>query len=93
MDAGTDYQKVQIKTFPAKSIRDTAEGRYWRRFQAPKTTEQVRNRAAAPMAPARLRQHAILHVVTYRYDVMRTPAARCLLSQAANLPPIHPYSL
>lgn len=41
MDNAGDYVKLQVKQFPARSIRDTAEGKYWKRFQAPTTTQQI----------------------------------------------------
>lgn len=38
----TDYVKVPIRQFPAREIRETAEGRYWKQFTKPLTAKQVR---------------------------------------------------
>lgn len=34
------YLKLQVKQFPARSIRETAEGKYWQRFKAPVLAKQ-----------------------------------------------------
>lgn len=34
--------KLQVKEFPARSIRETAEGKYWKQFKAPVFAKQVR---------------------------------------------------
>ena len=36
-----EYQPVDIKQFPPSSLRETAEGKYWRRFKAPVVAKQV----------------------------------------------------
>lgn len=36
-----EYQKLEIRQFPARSLRETAEGKYWRRFKAPVLAKQV----------------------------------------------------
>ena len=35
------YRKVEIRRFPARALRETAEGRYWRAFQPPLTAPQA----------------------------------------------------
>jgi U3 small nucleolar RNA-associated protein 15 len=40
MEPGT-YKKLQIKAFPARAQRETAEGKYWRAFKAPTVISQV----------------------------------------------------
>jgi len=35
-----EYQKLQIRPFPARSLRETAEGRYWKRFRSPVLAQQ-----------------------------------------------------
>jgi U3 small nucleolar RNA-associated protein 15 len=35
------YLKLQVKQFPARSIRETAEGKYWQQFKAPVLAKQV----------------------------------------------------
>jgi hypothetical protein len=40
-----DYQKLAVKQFPARSIRETAEGKYWKQFKAPVFAKQVGARA------------------------------------------------
>ena len=39
-DAG-NYLKLQVKQFPARTIRETAEGKYWKQFRAPVLAKQV----------------------------------------------------
>jgi U3 small nucleolar RNA-associated protein 15 len=36
-----DYQKLQIKQYPARTTRETAEGKYWKQFKAPVVAKQV----------------------------------------------------
>ncbi len=36
-----EYQKLAIKQYPARALRETAEGRYWKRFKAPVVAQQV----------------------------------------------------
>jgi hypothetical protein len=36
-----EYQKLQIRQYAPRSIRETAEGKYWRRFKAPIVAKQV----------------------------------------------------
>jgi hypothetical protein len=36
-----NYQKLVVKQFPARSIRETAEGKYWKQFKAPVFAKQV----------------------------------------------------
>jgi len=36
-----EYAKLQIKQYPARTIRETAEGRYWRRFKQPQIVKQA----------------------------------------------------
>lgn len=45
-DSGS-YLKLQIKQFPARSIRETAEGKYWKQFKAPVLAKQVRKQTCA----------------------------------------------
>lgn len=40
------YLKLQVKQFPARSIRETAEGKYWKQFKAPVFAKQVRHNTA-----------------------------------------------
>jgi U3 small nucleolar RNA-associated protein 15 len=37
-----EYQRLDIKQYPSRSLRETAEGKYWRRFKAPIVAQQVR---------------------------------------------------
>lgn len=36
-----DYSKLPIKQYPPRSIRETAEGKFWRGFSSPVLTQQV----------------------------------------------------
>ena len=40
-DAG-EYQKLAVRQYPPRALRETAEGRYWRQFKAPVVAQQVR---------------------------------------------------
>ncbi len=35
------FQKTVIKQYPARTLHETAESRYWRRFRAPIVSQQV----------------------------------------------------
>ena len=37
-----EYSKLRPKQFPARELRETAEGRYWKGFTLPSTVKQVR---------------------------------------------------
>ena len=39
-----EYQRLEIKQYPSRSLRETAEGKYWRRFKAPIVAQQVCHR-------------------------------------------------
>jgi len=39
-DAGT-YRRLAVKEYPARTLRETAEGKYWKRFAAPLVAKQV----------------------------------------------------
>ena len=43
----TDYSKVAIREYPARTIRETAEGRYWKQFKAPVLAQQASGPTAA----------------------------------------------
>ena len=36
-----EYTPLEIRRFPARTLRETAEGKYWKRFQAPVLAKQV----------------------------------------------------
>ncbi len=36
-----EYQKLQIRQYAPRSLRETAEGKYWRQFKAPTIAKQV----------------------------------------------------
>ncbi len=36
-----EYQRLEIRQFPPRSLRETVEGRYWRRFKAPVIAKQA----------------------------------------------------
>lgn len=40
-DQPGEYQKLVIKQFPPRTLRETAEGAYWKRFKAPVLAQQV----------------------------------------------------
>ena len=40
-DQPSQFQRTLIKQYPARTESETAESRYWRRFRAPETLQQV----------------------------------------------------
>ena len=36
-----EYQKLVVRQYPPRALRETAEGRYWRQFKAPVVAQQV----------------------------------------------------
>ncbi len=40
-DQPSHFQRTLIKQYPARTASETAESRYWRRFRAPDTSQQV----------------------------------------------------
>lgn len=45
-----EYRKLRVPTYAPRLLRDTAEGKYWRRFHSPKLFQQVRLRDGTPPA-------------------------------------------
>lgn len=41
MEEPGEYRKVVIRKFPAQTLRETPEGKYWTKFQSPKVTKQT----------------------------------------------------
>lgn len=62
------YRKVEIRRFPARALRETAEGRYWRAFQPPLTAPQagaVTHLDVCPTAPYHFAATASTRVLVY----------------------------
>ena len=36
-----DFRKLVVKQYPPRALRETPEGRYWRRFKTPVLAQQV----------------------------------------------------
>ena len=36
-----EYRKLVLKQFPPRALRETAEGKYWKRFANPVNAQQV----------------------------------------------------
>jgi hypothetical protein len=36
-----EYRKLQVPTFPARTLQETPEGRYWRGFRQPALLQQI----------------------------------------------------
>lgn len=51
VDGPAEYKKLVVKQYPARSIAETAEGRYWRRFSGPALAKQVRQTHKLPDTP------------------------------------------
>jgi hypothetical protein len=43
-----EYQKVQIRSYAPRSIRETSEGKYWKRFKTPVVAKEVLAACGAP---------------------------------------------
>jgi U3 small nucleolar RNA-associated protein 15 len=41
-----EYQKLQVRQYPQRALRETAEGRYWKQFRGTTALQQVRRPAA-----------------------------------------------
>lgn len=37
-----EYRKLALKQYPPRALRETAEGKYWKRFGSPVLHQQVR---------------------------------------------------
>lgn len=51
-----EYRKLRVPTYAPRLVRETVEGKYWRRFRSPKLFQQARgapSRLAAPRSVAR----------------------------------------
>ena len=42
-----EYRKLALKQFPPRALRETAEGKYWKRFANPVNAQQVGQVVAA----------------------------------------------
>ncbi|GLC39732.1 hypothetical protein PLESTM_000933800 [Pleodorina starrii] len=63
-----EYQKLQIRQYAPRSIRETAEGKYWRRFKAPIVAKQfgaVSHIDFCPTYPFNLAVTASTRVILY----------------------------
>lgn len=47
-----DYKKLAIRQYPARELRETAEGKYWRRFRAPLSAQQASRGGGCARLPA-----------------------------------------
>lgn len=36
-----EYKRLSIRQFPARELRETAEGKYWKQFRAPLSAQQA----------------------------------------------------
>ena len=36
-----EYQKLQVRQYPQRTLRETAEGRYWKQFRGTTALQQV----------------------------------------------------
>jgi U3 small nucleolar RNA-associated protein 15 len=43
-----EYRKLAIRQYPARELRETAEGKYWKQFRAPLTAKQA---SSSPRPP------------------------------------------
>ena len=37
-----EYTRLHVPAYPPRALRETAEGRYWRRFHKPRLLQQAR---------------------------------------------------
>ena len=70
-----EYRKLHIRRSAPKSLRETTEGKYWRRFAAPTTIQQVRPGTRAPYNRGRYRRPA--DPVVQVAFVVRHPVPAC----------------
>lgn len=70
-----EYQKLEIRQYPPRSIRETAEGKYWKRFKTPVVAKQV----GAHAAESALERRYACALVTWLLKVLvALPAAGCV---------------
>ena len=50
--AAGEYRRLDIKQYAPRSIRETAENKFWKKFKAPVIAKQVRRRAEHVAVPA-----------------------------------------
>ena len=97
-EAGS-YRKILVKQYPARSLRETAEGKYWKRFAAPSVAKQVRRNANKLPRPWRQQPGAATDGGTcerQRRPRRRPPPRAALAPAAANLltaPPTGPHQI
>ncbi|MEW5302577.1 MAG: hypothetical protein WDW36_005346 [Sanguina aurantia] len=63
-----DYQRLQLRQFPPRSLRETAEGKFWRRFQTPVNASQfgpVSHLDFCPVYPYHLAATSSTRVILY----------------------------
>lgn len=66
-----EYQKLQIRQYAPRSLRETAEGKYWRQFKAPTIAKQFGAVSHIDFCP------------TYPYNVAVTASTRVVLYNGA----------
>ncbi|KAI8472262.1 MAG: WD40-repeat-containing domain protein [Monoraphidium minutum] len=57
-DAGS-YRKLAVKQYPARALRETAEGKYWKRFAAPSVAKQIGGVSSIDFCPQQPYHYAV----------------------------------
>lgn len=61
-----EYQKLEVRQYPTRTLRETAEGKFWRRFKAPTVSKQVRDAAGLARIPHEALLLGLLHAASCR---------------------------
>ncbi|KAK9905478.1 hypothetical protein WJX75_000621 [Coccomyxa subellipsoidea] len=76
VDQPGQFQKTVIKQYPARTLNETAESRYWRRFRAPTVAQQVGAVTCIDFSPL------------YPYNYAVTASTRVIIYDAHTRKPI-----
>ena len=60
-DQPGEYKKLEVKQYAPRSIRETAENRFWKKFKAPVIAKQVGHRRSCRTRAARGGLPCLLH--------------------------------
>jgi len=68
-----EYRKLQVPTYPARSLQETPEGRYWRGFRSPVLLQQIAGVTSLDVCAAA--PHHIAATTSTRVRTLRAPHA------------------
>jgi hypothetical protein len=69
-----EYRKLRVPTYAPRLVRETAEGKYWRRFRSPKLFQQVAGVTYVDVCPTA--PHYFAATSSTRVRRLRAPHSR-----------------